>query len=277
MISRRSHLSASRATDHLQHHPFRQLLASLSMAWWAIPISAVAADLLACTWIMWPARSHASNSAPSCRTDRPGKRQLPGKGIWPSSARPFVRTLNEPHEPLLTIDDDFASPPAVFEPVVACSLRARGQARRRTSTSCGLHENRRDRHFKIYPSNMAMGIRDIEPDFLGRVPPTIRLPPNDIDVGSVARVVDCLVALVAPAHEDRHLTTMELVRSGSPLVGRAMKSNGSWAVVSAIISCRLPGMAGSDFWWLGSGDCLPSMGRCPNTTEEPVCRLHQEF
>ena len=153
---------------------------------------------------------------------------------------PSWRTLNEPHEPLLTIDDDFASPPAVFEPVVACSQRARGQARRRTSTSCGLHENRRDRHFRIYPSNMAMGIRDIEPDFLGRVPPTIRLPPNDIDVGSVARVVDCLVALAAPAHEDRHLTTMELVRSGSPLVGRAMKSNGSWAVVSAIISCRLP-------------------------------------
>jgi hypothetical protein len=36
------------------------------------------------------------------------------------------RTLDEPHEPLLAVNHDFASHPAVFEPLVACSHESLG-------------------------------------------------------------------------------------------------------------------------------------------------------
>ena len=46
------------------------------------------------------------------------------------------RTLDEAHEPLFAIDDDFASHPAVFEPVVACSHERLGfRCRHRPCTS----------------------------------------------------------------------------------------------------------------------------------------------
>ena len=90
--------------------------------------------------------------------------------------------------------------------------RARGQASRRTSTSSGFHENRRTGISRIYTSNMAVGMRDIEPDSgscsadeagTGELRVEYTLARDDIGVGPVARVADGLAALAAPAQNGR--------------------------------------------------------------------------
>ena len=124
---------------------------------------------------------HASGSAPpSCPTVRLERRQLPGKAIWQLRVLCGLsrRTLNESHEPRLAVDDDFASHPVVFEPVVAVIVqarvwlfqRARGQASRRTSTSCGFHANRTTGMFSILSERYGCGNQKFRARFLGPCP-----------------------------------------------------------------------------------------------------------
>ena len=133
--------------------------------------------------------------------------------------------------PTTAVDDDFASHSAGLSSLwwlaatkVSVSVavivharvwlfqRARGQASRRTSTSSGFHENRRTGISRIYTSNMAVGMRDIEPDFgscsadeagTGELRVEYTLARDDIGVGPVARVADGLAALAAPAQNGR--------------------------------------------------------------------------
>ena len=147
-------------------------------------------------------------------------RQLPCRGILQvrRSARPFAAHLDEPHEPLLAVNHDFASHPAVFEPLVACSHESLGfRCRHRPCTSlanparsdrpraerrpaAGPMRTGRGVHFWKFTRATWLGESQIRALF-GRTPPppttgALRawhmLPADDIDVGPVARVVDCL-------------------------------------------------------------------------------------
>jgi hypothetical protein len=83
--------------------------------------------------ILRPALSANARSRPGVRGGNCRVREFSRLRVLRGLSR---RSLNEPHEPLLAIDDDFASHPAVFEPVVAGSHESLGfRCRHRPCTS----------------------------------------------------------------------------------------------------------------------------------------------
>ena len=103
------------------------------------------------------------------------------------------RTLDEPHEPLLAVNHDFASHPAVFEPLVACSHESLGfRCRHRPCTSLAIPARPwtgrapnvdqlwvpcepDDRHFRNLPEQHGLGNPRYRA-FFGRTPPPTPVP-----------------------------------------------------------------------------------------------------
>ena len=108
-------LGSPLAVDMVAHSTRRVVLGVLgaSAAIGALVARPIVGPILAPVERCWQMPFAASGST----------RQLSGKGIWRLGALRGLsrRTLNEPHKPLLAINHDFASHPAVFEPVVAGS------------------------------------------------------------------------------------------------------------------------------------------------------------